>query len=122
MRGNTSGDAGEAASRSEGIIKSEDVVYPPEPPPRETEPGSELEHPETHLGDDMARRAFWAALFAFLFLPFALYSLWLALKLSVYSGEVSDRGLRNFYLALALNPLVLIFWVFLISWVWSIVA
>jgi Putative prokaryotic signal transducing protein len=70
------------------------------------EPETDIELPPltTMVGDAMARRAFYAALFG----PAAagllsLYSMWLLLKLTFYHGELSARGMRHLYLALLLN-------------------
>jgi hypothetical protein len=68
----------------------------------------------TIVGDSMARRAFYAALFSPLLAGFSvLYSIWLLIGLLFYSGELSARGMRHMYLALFLNSLIL-FIVFLL--------
>jgi len=64
----------------------------------------------TYQGDNLARRAFLAALFG----PVScglitLYSFWLLLRLMFYTGELSPKGMRYLYAALALDvPLLLL--------------
>jgi hypothetical protein len=77
-----------------------------EPALQSTDMEPEVEVPPlaTMVGDAMARRAFYAALFG----PAAagllsLYSMWLLLKLTFYRGELSAQGLRHMYMALGLN-------------------
>jgi hypothetical protein len=72
----------------------------------------ELPPLETFLGDDLARRAFRAALFGCLAPcgPFTLYSLWLLLRLSLYPGGLSPAGMRRRQGALLLDEVVCLFW------------
>jgi len=76
----------------------------------EDETDSDLHDVATFLGDDMARRAFLAAMLGLLFTPLVFYSGWCLLKLLTYSGEVSPSGMRYLYGAIALDVLgVLLF-------------
>jgi hypothetical protein len=60
----------------------------------------------TFQGDDLAERAYRAALFGLLFFPLTLYSLWLLLRLAFFPGDISPGGMRRMYIAVALNLLV----------------
>jgi hypothetical protein len=67
---------------------------------------------ETDAGDDMAWRACRAAIFGslFSFLPlFTLYSMWLLVRLIISKKPLSKTGNRHFYVALALNFIVCLF-------------
>src|SRR5262249_37076078 len=74
--------------------------------------GDDLDLPplETFLGDDLAGRAFRAALFGMLFVPFTLYSMWLIVRLGLFRGNLSVAGMRRFYGALLLNGVVCLSW------------
>jgi hypothetical protein len=74
--------------------------------------GDDLDLPplETFLGDDLAGRAFRAALFGLLFVPFSLYSVWLLVRLGLFRGNLSAGGMRRFYAALLLNGVACLFW------------
>ena len=62
----------------------------------------------TSLGDDLARRAFIAAIFSLIFVPLAFYSAWLLIKLMTYSGELSPSSLRKVYAAMVLDGISLL--------------
>jgi hypothetical protein len=76
------------------------------------EPEVEVPPLATMVGDAMAQRAFYAALFG----PAAagllsLYSMWVLLKLLFYDGELSARGTRYRYMAILLNGgYLVLFW------------
>jgi hypothetical protein len=85
-------------------------------------------------GDDMARRAGLAAVFALLtltsgfiylfmglvaMLPFFAYSCWTLLKLMTYSGELSPAGMRWLYTAVILNGITVLSVLSLLSFWWS---
>ena len=59
----------------------------------------------TLVGDDMANRAFVAALFGFLFFPLFFFSGWTLLKLMAYPGSLSPVGIRKLYAALVIDAL-----------------
>ena len=65
-------------------------------------------------GDDLARRAVWAAIFGLLFVFLLPISWYYLLRLVLFSGELSPRGVRYLYGALLVNGLfflvVFVFW------------
>jgi hypothetical protein len=100
-----------ASARPTGVLtegelrKSEELVTASPPLTSEPEPETQtdLDVPPlaTMVGDAMARRAFYAALFGFATVGLLfLYSMWLLFKLTSYRGELSARGLRYLYLAI----------------------
>jgi hypothetical protein len=93
----------------EGLTKAEDVTLEPPPLQSASETGIEVPSLETMVGDALARRAFYAALFSPLvggILVF--YSLWLLIQAGSYRGELSARGMRHLYLALFLDVLIVL--------------
>lgn len=102
----------------EGVQKPEDVSA--QPPSAVGDAEGEIEVPElaTFHGDDLARRALRATLFGLgvpILLPFAV---WLLFQLLFYDGELSPRGRRNLYLALAVQGAV----VMLLLVLWAVLA
>jgi Putative prokaryotic signal transducing protein len=93
----------------EGLRKAEDVTLEPSSLPSVSKTGIEVPSLRTMVGDAMARRAFYAALFSPLVGGIlVLYSLWLLIKTGSYRGELSARGMRYLYLALVLDVLILL--------------
>jgi hypothetical protein len=95
--------------RDEVTAEALPPLAPAAPPAPAGAEGGEGEGPPDLPGDALARSAFGAALVATFFaclLPFAWYSLG---RLVLHSGELSPRGLRFYYAALALNALLLFF-------------
>lgn len=96
----------------ERLTKREEVAPGPsqgsEPGP-EVETEIELPPLATMVGDAMARRSFYAALFG---LPsgglLVLYSIWVLAGLALYRGELSARGMRYMYGALLLDGALLL--------------
>ncbi|HZY86566.1 MAG TPA: DUF2007 domain-containing protein [Gemmataceae bacterium] len=103
------------------VQKREDVTAEVAPPPGPGSPtpssgaGAEAEGPEDYPqlapGDDLARRAFWASVFAIgvpcPLLPFAWYFL---VRVLAYPGELSPGGMRYFYGAMLMAGVVLFIW------------
>ena len=90
-----------------GVRKHDELTgTPPRPERITTEREADQSHLETFLGDDLAKRAFFAALLGFLFCPLWFYSTWCLLRLLLFPGELSPAGTRHVYVALALNVLV----------------
>jgi hypothetical protein len=96
--------------RDEVTAEALPPLAPAAPPPAPAEAEGEKDEDEPGLpGDALARSAFGAALVATFFgclLPFAWYNLG---RLVLHSGELSPRGLRFYYAALALNALLVFF-------------
>jgi hypothetical protein len=107
---------------------------PPIPAHELTEDSPEMVNPETFLADDLARRAFRAAVFsvmtmgiiflslglgAIVSLGFCAYSCWLLLRLCRMPGELSPRSSNRLLWAFCLNVLVLLTWVLVVQhWFW----
>ena len=70
----------------------------------------------THPSDEMAWRAFIAAMLGLFLCPplFTLYSGWLVLRLAIGSNELSRKGRRYFYGAMLIDVLVCLAVVFLL--------
>jgi hypothetical protein len=79
--------------------------------------GEEDLFPEVPVGDDMARRAFLAAIFGFagvvILLPVAWYFL---ARVILFQGELSRAALRRFYLALGLSCGGAVLWLGIFTW------
>jgi hypothetical protein len=110
-----------ASELSEQGVQKRDEIAPgrplaPELP--EPESGLDLRNVETFLGDDLARRAFRSSLVSLAVIPLGLYSLWLLLRLALFSGEVSPAGMRSLFGAIlltAVNMILLLGLIFSIS-------
>ncbi len=107
------GTSSAAAPIGVGVQKRDDIIRIPPPAPilaPATAPvEGEAEDEEVSLpasGDDLARRAFLASM-SFVLLPLAWYYL---LRVVLFDGEMSPRGLRYLFGALLLNG----FFVFLV--------
>jgi hypothetical protein len=72
---------------------------------REDEP-----EPEPSFGDELAARAWRAAIVGVLVLPplVTLYSFWLLIRLTAHEGDVSDAGIRKGIGAFLINTVVLV--------------
>jgi hypothetical protein len=103
----------------QGVQKREEIATGRPLDQELPEPESDLQLPsmETFLGDDLARRAFRSALVSLAVVPLGLYSLWLLLRLALFSGEVSPVGMRRIYGAILLTGVNVILWLGLIFWV-----
>jgi hypothetical protein len=97
-----------------GIVRRDQLAAGPPPVPEHelAEDGPDLPPAETFLGDDLARRAFRAAVFGCvtLFVVFNLYSLWLLLRAGLFPGQLSPAGMRRLYIALLMNLGVVLLW------------
>jgi hypothetical protein len=122
---------------TDAIQKKEEgtTAEAPEPAPLLPEE-EEVDLPplETFQGDDLARRAFLAALFGLILaggafvslLPgvlsggvFCLYSLWTLGRLFLHAGEVSSAGLWHMVGAAVLNIPTLLLWLMLARSLWG---
>jgi hypothetical protein len=118
-------------------VQARDQVTATAPPPPTPQPSREAEtneeppepEPPSAEGDDFARRAFIAAVFGLVgaVIPFLLgaiplflvvglsmimmaLSWWYLFRLFFFPEELSPRGMRSFYGALAVNGIALLFW------------
>jgi hypothetical protein len=106
-------------------------------------PSDLIEEPDlpdlaTFLGDDLVRRALLAGLFGLLGIGgaftwdwglarllslcslFTFYSCWLLGRLFLFSGELSDRGMRMLYATLVADGLSLLFWFVLFAYPYAL--
>jgi hypothetical protein len=95
--------------------RQEQVTTAP-PPLRDeefTEEVPEIPNLDTFLADDLARRAFRAALFGIMSTVFLfnLYSLWLSLRLCLMPGELTPKSSSRLRWAVLLNIIVVLAWV-----------
>jgi hypothetical protein len=99
----------------------------------EMDTGIDVPDVTTLIGDDMARRALlsavfglitmtsglvWLALGVIASLPFFAYSAWMLLKLMTYSGEVSPAGTWRLYGAIAVDGIIVLFVLSILSRWW----
>ena len=62
-----------------------------------------LRNVHTFLGDDLARRAFLAAMIGVVFFPLLIYSLWCLIRMVTFPGRLGPTGRRHLYLAIVIN-------------------
>jgi hypothetical protein len=109
-----------AAPRPTDAIQHAPDQVTPTPPPLPLPEVEELSVPQedkkepnkpTTVGDDLARRAFVAAVFgaagAGVLMPL---SWWFLLRLATYPGELNRTGIHHLYWALGLNAVAVVFW------------
>lgn len=107
----------------DAVRRRDEIAERPAPSPTTATPGApaagdEEPFPEVPVGDDMARRAFIAALFGIagvvILLPVAWYFL---ARVIFFQGELGRRALRQFYLALVLSCGGAVLWLGIFTWV-----
>lgn len=106
--------AGDAVQRLDQVTPGEPAI--PEHELSESEP--DLPPAETFLSDDLANRAFRAAIVGCL-LPFValltLYSLWLQLRLCLFPAQLSPRATRKLYWTFLINGFMVALWVLFLA-------
>jgi hypothetical protein len=111
------------AQSAEAIERRDQMMTGPPPIPEHelTEDAVDIPPAETFLADDLARRAFRAAVFGAM-TPicgvFSLYSVWLSLRLCFMPGELTPQNSQRLRWALLINGLIGLGWVVVYGIFW----